>query len=739
MSFRQRFHGRSLVFLLVGFAVALIIGALIGVGIYSAVGCKKSEAAKLTGSTPKDEERARFSWHEKILNEMKADNIKNELKYLTKGPHLGGTQLSKDQAEYVAGKLRDAGFDKVKIDMYTILLSYPTKPGEVQVKFKNGSIISEFEVLEPAVHKSENASEIVYPFNAFSPAKQVEGELVYANFGRTSDFKALEAAGINVTGKIVIMRYGPTSRGAKVNNAQVRGAAGCILFSDPEQWNPSGKSAQYPNGWELPDTGIQRGTIVRRQGDALSREYPSKEGFYRANPKKASPLPTIPSQPIQFVQAKILLSHMNGVIGPNDFQGDGNFKYRMNSTLRVNVSVHTKLESKPTYTVSAVIYGKTEPDRLVLLGNHRDAWTYGAADPSSGQAVLLEIGRAMGAMKKKGWRPRRSIMLCSWDAEEPGIHGSTEWVEDHAAMLFERAIAYLNVDIAVEGNYTVRLRGTPELDNAFFEGTKKVPAPDDPNANLFEDWLKKNRNPAVPTEPRTIVATSGSDYKPFYHTLGISCVDLRYMYEKKRGTKYAYMYPMYHSMHENFHWLSTFVDPTFRYHLTVGKMWVKLGLLLSDSLILPFNLSRAADKLEYYAKKFAKDHESILTPQSISTDLLVAAASNLTKAVSSFEDRLKKVDLTNSLEVRMHNDRIQKYHRHFIHQTGTMGRDDLRNVVYATRSNQMKSGNKFAALGHAVYRAYNKLDSDWDEVKKQLMLVVYHVQSATASFEEMKM
>eukprot|EP00794_Sanderia_malayensis_P015765 gene15765-17356_t len=719
----------------------LVIGAFIGVGIKIAIGCSssgsssgKSNAAK---KSMQEMTKEAFKQHPKILGEMKANNIRDNLEFLTKNPHIAGSEESKKQAMHVAKKLREYGFDKVKIHPYNILLSYPMKPG--QVNMTNGTLIHKFNVIEPIITPDENISKIVYPFNAYSPAKDVTGELVYANYGRSRDFAVLENARISVKGKIVIMRYGPTSRGAKVANAQAKGAAGVLLFSDPKEWNPQGKSDSYPDGWGLPDTGIQRGTIIRRQGDALSREYPSKAGFYRADISKATPLPQIPSQPIQFNDAKVLLSHMDGMDGPASFQGAAGFTYKMNATSykKVGLTVHTKLESRMTYTVSAMIYGKVEPDRMVLLGNHRDSWVYGAGDASSGQAAMLEIARSLGALKKKGWRPRRSIMVCSWDAEEYGIHGSTEWVEEHQSILRERAVAYLNVDIAVEGNYTVRLRGTPELDNAFFDATKKVPAPD-ANTNLFEDWLKKNRNPSAPSEPKTIVATSGSDYKPFYHTIGISCVDLRYMFAKLPGTTYPYMYPMYHSLHDTFRWMTKFVDPDYRYHLTTGKMWASLGLILADSLVLPFNLSRAADKVSYYASKFDKDHKQYLSPQNISTELLVKAADNLTKAVANFEQELKGLDREDSLKVRMANDRIMSFQRQFVHQTGLMGRDDLRNVVYATRSGIMVSGNKFTAIGQAIKRAYDGKDKDWDEVKRQIMIAVFHLQEAAQSYESLK-
>eukprot|EP00795_Rhopilema_esculentum_P010370 gene10370-19071_t len=445
-------------------------------------------------------------------------------------PSTAGLKEAKIQAEWTKKMWQDFGFDKVKRYDYDVLLSLPKKPGTISLYDKEGDRVKKFEIdREPLLNGDPKDPRTVLPFNAYSPGGTVEGPLVYVNYGREEDYGLLEKMGISVSGAIVIMRYSKVSRSSKVERAQQRGALGAILYSDPVDWSPF--KAFYPKGWELPGTGLQIGTIIRYQGDVLSEEYPSKEGYFRMNVSKATVLPKIPSQPIPFNYAKKILGEMDGVAAPKEWQGSFDFKYNINGTKRVRLSVHTKLVTKPVFNVCGKIYGNVEPDRLVILGNHRDSWNFGAADATSGSAALMEIGRAFGDLLKRGWRPRRTIMLCSWDAEEYGLMGSWEWVEDHAKMIKERAIAYLNVDIAVEGNYTVRFKTTPQMEDAFFDVTKQLPAPDS-ELDLYADWTKKLPSFTNPSEPNVTVVQTGSDYKPFMQMLGVPCLDIRYLYDK---------------------------------------------------------------------------------------------------------------------------------------------------------------------------------------------------------------
>ena len=569
--------------------LTLLVGVIIGYYIRDAESCDQTR--KSGSFRPIDDnEVSRFEMHSKILDEMKAEFIQEETKYFSQIPHMSGTRYSKKQAEHVASKWRQFGIENVKIHNYDVLLSYPKESGKITIQFPNGSSLHFNVINSENFNRSSNFSDVVLPFNAYSPSGNVTSNLVYANYGFLSDFEKLESQGVNVSGKIVIMRHGFPYRGQQVDNAHLYGAAAVLFYSDPQQFNPNGKEAQFSNGWELPDSAIQIGTIIERPGDPLTREFPSKQGFYRKNVSNAKPLPKIPSQPIPFKVAKVLLREMDGDVAPNSFKGDGSFIYRLNSSFLINVNVQTELKTKTLYVVSGLIYGNKEADRLVLIGNHRDSWQYGASDASGAQASLMEIARCLGKSKKQGWRPRRSLMILSWDGHEHGIHGSTEWVEEYSSMIFEQVVAYLNVDVAVEGNHTLDLKSTPELNNVFYRVTEQFKEPKT-SKNLYRDWLKKSPNKRG-NEPRSLVLITGSDYKPFYHTTGVSCIDFKYTFAKLPNTKSPFSNPMYHSIVDNYKWITSFVDQDFRYHLLVGKIWLKLALTLADSTILPLTYQR---------------------------------------------------------------------------------------------------------------------------------------------------
>ena len=714
--------------------ILLVTGGIIGYFQNDTKACYEGGSGNSHTLRPRsDDEDSRFALHSKLLDEMRAAKILDEAKYLSSTPHMSGTIYSKRQAEHVADKWRKYGVENVKVHKYDVLLSYPKESGRLSVSFLNGSL-RHFNVQNDLKFTGNNYSDVVLPYNAYSPSGKVTSPLVYANYGFPSDFHELKKKGINVTGKIVMIRHGFPYRGQQLDYAHLNGAIGVIFYSDPQQFNPNGKGAQFPKGWELPDSAMHIGTLIERPGDPLTREFPSKQGFYRTDVSKAAPLPKIPSQPIPFEYARVLLQEMDGIAAPANFKGHGSFTYRLNASFLVNLNVQTELKTKTIYVVSGIIYGDKEPDRLILVGNHRDSWQYGASDASGAQATLMEIARSLGKARKTGWRPRRSILILSWDAHEQGIHGSTEWVEEYSSMISEQAVAYLNVDVAVDGNHTIDLKATPELNDVFYDVTKYFTEPKT-NKNLYRDWLMK-RPSNTGEEPRTLVLITGSDYKPFYHTIGVSCVDFRYTYATTPGTKYPFSNPMFHSVVDNYKWMTLFIDQDFRYHLLVGKIWLKLALNLADSTILPFNLTRAAKTVYEYAKVFQKIHEVYLRPKNLSCDMLVSAALDLYNAAGQFEKTISsKVDRESELKVRMVNDRIQNFQRQFIHQSGTMGRDDLKNVVYSTRWDLMTTRTRFTSISHAIFRATNGKDNNWDEVKKQVMITTHRLQTAAESFK----
>ncbi|KAI8506319.1 hypothetical protein Bbelb_157460 [Branchiostoma belcheri] len=514
--------------------VGLVVGVLIGYfsgssGRVDAAGAGENQGDLGTLLAEGD------GWvSEALMTEIDPARIEEYLRKLTEKPHLAGTEGSYTLAEYVRRTWLEQGLDSAHIAPYHVLLSYPDPDKQSYVALLDGN---DNELFRSAPHEPSldldppaNISSVVPPFAAYSPSGTVEGDLVYVNYGRTSDFTQLESMAVTVAGKIAIARYGRTSRGRKkglvearyspriaevnvdlvrfwmrvdhpepclrmLRRCQLRGALGLIVYSDPADTVGTGPAAGgrplYPRGWFGPGTAVQRGHYLYGQveGEPLTPGYPAKDYMFRLNESESDPLPTIPAYPIGYNDAWHLLSAMEGPDAPSSWQGGLNITYRLGPGLqasgrarslpllnakKVRLQVNVHREVRPIHNVIGVIRGRLEPDRYVLLGNHRDAWNLGGVDPSSGTSSLLEVSRAFGAMVKRGWRPRRSLVFCSWDAEEYGMHGSFEWVEDLGKILTERAVAYLNVDMAVRATYSLRGRASPQLAPALLEAAKKA-------------------------------------------------------------------------------------------------------------------------------------------------------------------------------------------------------------------------------------------------------------------------
>ncbi|XP_073868716.1 glutamate carboxypeptidase 2 isoform X3 [Macaca fascicularis] len=412
-------------------------------------------SSEATNITPKHNMKA-------FLDELKAENIKKFLHNFTQIPHLAGTEQNFQLAKQIQYQWKEFGLDSVELTHYDVLLSYPNKthPNYISIINEDGNEIFNTSLFEPPPAGYENVSDIVPPFSAFSPQGMPEGDLVYVNYARTEDFFKLERdMKINCSGKIVIARYGKVFRGNKVKNAQLAGATGVILYSDPADYFAPGVKS-YPDGWNLPGGGVQRGNILNLNGagDPLTPGYPANEYAYRRGIAEAVGLPSIPVHPIGYYDAQKLLEKMGGSASP-DSSWRGSLKVPYNvgpgftgnfSTQKVKMHIHSTSEVTRIYNVIGTLRGAVEPDRYVILGGHRDSWVFGGIDPQSGAAVVHEIVRSFGTLKKEGWRPRRTILFASWDAEEFGLLGSTEWAEENSRLLQERGVAYINADSSIE-------------------------------------------------------------------------------------------------------------------------------------------------------------------------------------------------------------------------------------------------------------------------------------------------
>ncbi|KAH7443677.1 hypothetical protein KP509_02G045700 [Ceratopteris richardii] len=473
---------------------------------------------------PHEQGESNFSdHHQHFVQSASTSSAVHHLKELTKLPHVAGSVEDMATAAYVKQAFERYGLKTSSTD-YEVLLSYPLERSLV-VLYPNGSHVSlSLQEKPPNMDHNITFAEAIAPFHAYAPSGNATAEVVYVNYGRQEDYAKLEEMNVNVNGKIVIVRYGKVFRGDIVSIATKAGARAVIIYSDPQDFAGGGNSGFFPNSEWLPPSGVQRGTVFRGSGDPLTPGWPSTPNSERlSNREVAALLPKIPSLPISASDAFIIMSSLGGVVAPREWHGGLEIpEYTVGAgPLRLNLTYTEAQKLTRIRNVFGVVEGIDEPDRYVLLGNHRDAWTYGAVDPNSGTAALLEIARRLELLRKEGWNPRRTLLLCSWDAEEFGMIGSTEWVEQNSDLLAVRAIAYLNVDCAVAGSGFFAA-ATPQLDMLLKEVTREVQDPDAPDKSVYDTWAAAARGQPMITR----LGGGGSDFIGFLQHVGVPSMDI---------------------------------------------------------------------------------------------------------------------------------------------------------------------------------------------------------------------
>ena len=521
------------------------------------------------------------------------ETCRRELRYLTEEPHLAGTENSYKIAQYLHKKYQEYGLD-AQIYEYTVYLPYPI---EVRVE-----MIAPTHYLASGKEESwewdkdSYETNIVAGYNAYSPDGDVTADLIYVNKGLPDDYQKLAEMGISVEGKIAMARYGGSYRGVKAKIAEEQGAAGLIIYSDPAD-DGYMKGDVYPRGpWRSADA-IQRGTvkyIFQHAGDPLTPGWASTKEAHRIPITEATDLPRIPVAPLAYRDAEPLLRALAGPNVPRGWQGGLPFAYHIGPGLaKVRLKVRSEHKNRSIYNVIAKLNGTKSPDQWVILGNHHDAWVYGAADPGSGTATLLEVARCLGQLAKEGYRPKRTIVFANWDAEEFGIIGSAEWAEDLKAELQQKVIAYLNVDTATTGT-EFYASAVPSLKPLVKEVAQTVMDPQT-HQTVYEAWRQDQENYV----PRVGNLGSGSDHSPFIGHLGIPSISMGFY-----GP-----YGVYHAMQDNFYWMERFADPTFRYHVAMAQIWGIMGLRLAEADILPFDYARYADELLSHLKALQNENK----------------------------------------------------------------------------------------------------------------------------------
>jgi N-acetylated-alpha-linked acidic dipeptidase len=534
------------------------------------------------------------------------------LRTLTKDPHMAGTPEDKATADYVAQKFRDAGLD-TEIVEYKVWINYPE---EIRVDMTAPAGVEMHGPTREHVDNDpfQDDPRVVMPFNGMSPSGDAEADVVYANYGSPEDFEKLDKLKIDVRGKIVLVRYGHNFRGVKAFVAQERGAAGVLIYSDPadDGWRRGDK---YPDGPWRPDTAVQRGSIgymFEFAGDPTTpgvASVPSLPDSQRISPQKSAQMPTIPVTPLSYHDAWPILQHLSGPDSPREWQGALPFTYHVGpGPAKVKMHLKQDYQFRTLWDVVGRVRGSELPDEWVVSGNHRDAWVYGAVDPNSGTAAMLEAVHGVGELMKSGWKPKRTMVFCSWDGEEEGLMGSTEWVEQHESDL-ANAPVYFNMDVAVSGP-KFGASAVPSLKQFLRDVTKSVPSPK--GGTVYEAWQKAQAEPSEGGDGRRAPAAtangdvpvgdlgSGSDYTAFLQHLGVPSSDI-----SSSGP-----YGVYHSVFDNFAWFKKYGDPDFVYEQEMARVFGLEAVRIADADVLPYDYEQYGKEVATYldaARKRAED------------------------------------------------------------------------------------------------------------------------------------
>eukprot|EP00250_Pteridium_aquilinum_P021645 c25187_g1_i3 orf=413-2740(-) len=681
---------------------------------------------KLTGwSARHEQEERKTHYHHHFVETASRTKAAQHLKELTRLPHVAGSSEDMATAAYVQASFEKYGM-KTHLKDYEVLLSYPLERS-VTLSFPNGSVVSLSLREEPLQGESNSTiAKATPPFHAYAPSGNVTAEVVYANYGRQEDYTKLEDLSVNVSGKVVIVRYGEVFRGDVVSIAANAGASAVILYSDPKDFAGGGKDGFFPDAKWLPPTGVQRGTVFQGVGDPLTPGWPSTaHGERLSDADVAAILPRIPSLPISADDAWCILSTLGGVIAPPEWHGDLHIpQYRVGAgAVKLNLIYTETKKLTMVRNVFGVIEGAEEPDRYVLLGNHRDAWTFGAVDPSSGTAALLEIARRFGMLRRRGWQPRRTIILCSWDAEEYGTIGSTEWVEQNIDSLAVKAIAYLNVDCAVAGP-GFYAAATPQLDNLLKEVTKEVHDPDIHEKSVYDMWAASTKGRSMVTR----LGGGGSDFTSFLQHAGVPSMDIYFGKD----------YPVYHSLYDNFYWIEKFGDPTLKRLIAAATIWGLTSLRLADDLIIPFHYKVYAEELEAYTKAVEQRLAGHGPSVNVTVEPILSAIEIFEEAIAEVEKEAEifysiKMGMESStplvMAARVLNDRLLLTERAFLDNYGLMGAVWHKHLVYGPSKGDEYSVSFFPGINAAISNAAK--DGTWSVVQHEVWKVSRAIERAT--------
>ncbi|HJT71604.1 MAG TPA: transferrin receptor-like dimerization domain-containing protein [Terriglobales bacterium] len=722
-----------------------------------------NKSSNLLGYSSQNSQAER-DWEKKFRDGIVPDNIRENMRRLSARPHNVGSPYDKDNAEWILSKFKEWGFD-AHIETFNVL--FPTPKDRVVELLEPTKFTAKLQ--EPVLSidpTSNQTSEQLPTYNAYSIDGDVTAPLVYVGYGNREDYEQLDRLGVSVKGAIVIARYGGGWRGIKPKVAGEHGAIGCIIFSDPKG-DGYYHGEDYPNGGWRPRFGVQRGSVMDTDypGDPLTPGVGATADAKRLSVNEAKTITKIPVLPISYADALPLLSALKGPITPEDWRGALPITYRVGpGPAKVHLQVTSNWDQKPLYDVIATLHG-ADDQHWVIRGNHHDAWVNGAEDPISGQAALLEEARMLGELHRQGWTPKRSIIYCAWDGEEPGLLGSVEWVETHIDELKKRAIAYINSDTNSRG--FLDAGGTQDLQHFISDVARDIQDPETKmtafeRAHLYSIANAKDDDERKDLRGRNDLVLEalgdGSDFTAFQDFAGISTLSVEYGGEYD-GTQY-------HSIYDDFYWYTHFVDTDFTYGRALAQTIGSAMMRLADADLMPVDYAPQAEAIKKYEEeleKILKQKQDEFTERGLELKEGVFKATNdprrpmlpppseavppymnfaplknaldqLKKSSDRYSKALAKWQASGSQmsadKLQSLNDDLLKVSRLFLNEKGLPERPWFKNQVYAPGAYTGYGAKPIAAV-----REYMD-EKKWREAEAEVPMVAQVVENVAAGINK---
>jgi N-acetylated-alpha-linked acidic dipeptidase len=608
---------------------------------------------------------------------------------LTSVPHVAGTEGQARTRDYVIGEMKRMGL-ATEVRAYDVWLPHATSARA----WRLGRDSVELALQEPPIPGDAVTALSQYPtVNGFSGSGTAEGELVFVNFGLIEDYAVLDSMGVSVAGKIVLARYGRSFRGIKAREAEKRGALGLFIYTDPLD-DGFVRGDVYPEGPMRPTTGVQRGSVFNGQGDPLTPGYASVPGAPRVALEQTA-VPRIPVVPLSADNATLLMSQLRGEDIPASWQGGLPLRYHVGpGPVRVKLSVEDDRATNGTKTVwntLGILRGTEFPEEYIYIGAHRDGWGAGAADNVSGTVSVLEAAEALSDMARRGQRPRRSIVFATWDAEEWGLIGSTEYVEDDSLKLLRGGVAYLNQDVSAQGP-SFGAGGSPSLRSTLRSVVQQVPDPKG-RGMVYEVWRQNTGTTDPAREPAMGDPGGGSDFAGFYNHLGIPHAD--WGFGGPAG--------VYHSAYDSFEWMRTWGDPGFLFHATAARIGAAMALRLANADVHPYDYVEYTNTMRGYVPLVTRGlvrqgwDSTLVAPLDAAIRAMGASAEQFVAE----RDRRLATPLSKSARERT-NAALRRVERELTRPTGLLGRPWWRSLIYAADIDNGYATMSFPGVNEAV-------------------------------------